>query len=53
MENCDDILEMLDSKVIWNSEKAVDLYNVSKLCIIRSKKKRPTIFEVCITILYF
>ncbi|GIY55655.1 interleukin-1 receptor-associated kinase 4 [Caerostris extrusa] len=46
MEGCDDILTMLDKKVIWNSQNAIALYNIAKKCLIPLKKQRPTIFEV-------
>ncbi|GIY37372.1 interleukin-1 receptor-associated kinase 4, partial [Caerostris darwini] len=46
MDGCDDILTMLDKKVIWNSQNAIALYNIAKKCLIPLKKQRPTIFEV-------
>ncbi|GFT68718.1 interleukin-1 receptor-associated kinase 4 [Nephila pilipes] len=46
MESCDDILTMLDQKVIWNVQNAITLYKIAKNCLITLKKQRPTIFEI-------
>ncbi|CAL1270459.1 unnamed protein product [Larinioides sclopetarius] len=46
MEGCDDILTVLDQKVIWNAQNAIALYKIAKQCLIPTKKQRPTIFEI-------
>ncbi|GFR28320.1 interleukin-1 receptor-associated kinase 4 [Trichonephila clavata] len=46
MESCDDILTMLDQKVIWNVQNAIALHKIAKRCLIPLKKPRPTIFEL-------
>ncbi|XP_015908130.2 interleukin-1 receptor-associated kinase 4 [Parasteatoda tepidariorum] len=46
MEDCDDISTMLDKKVIWKIEPAVELHRIANFCLTRAKKKRPEIAEV-------
>ncbi|XP_055944991.1 uncharacterized protein LOC129975795 isoform X2 [Argiope bruennichi] len=46
MEDCEDILTMLDQKVLWNEEQAIYLYKIANQCLIYKKKQRPTIGEI-------
>ncbi|XP_055944300.1 interleukin-1 receptor-associated kinase 4-like [Argiope bruennichi] len=46
MEDCEDILTMLDQKVLWNEGQAIDMYKIANQCLIYKKKQRPTIGEI-------
>ncbi|XP_054707338.1 interleukin-1 receptor-associated kinase 4-like [Uloborus diversus] len=46
MENYEDILEVLDPKILWDTSSAKKLYEISQRCLLKSKKKRPEISEI-------